>query len=186
MYPGTRVRNIAGRTFGRWTVVRYVGKAPSGQHMWLCRCECSREVEVQSGNLLNGRSTQCRWCSNRDAAARSAERRRLTEEARRERRKKLPAAPVWSADGRRVVSRLLGGYLRSLRKDKGLSQGDLGSAMNITKSAVSYYECGRSSIPVPVLLVWCVALGVDPADVVSTLVGLCEEAERSAASPSHV
>ena len=31
--------------------------------VWLCRCSCGREVEVQQSNLLDGHSTRCRSCS---------------------------------------------------------------------------------------------------------------------------
>lgn len=46
--------DLAGQQFGRWTVLRYVGR-----EMWLCRCECGKEREVIGSNLRNNGSLSC-------------------------------------------------------------------------------------------------------------------------------
>lgn len=53
--------DLTGQRFGRWTVQRYLGKR-GRKHMWLCRCECGREHEIEGSNLRDGRTTQCRAC----------------------------------------------------------------------------------------------------------------------------
>jgi len=54
----TEPTNHAGKTFGSWTVLEYTGK-----QYWLCRCKCGAELEIYSGNLVRGNTTQCRSCS---------------------------------------------------------------------------------------------------------------------------
>lgn len=55
-----------GKQFGHWTVLRRAPnrRRPEGSLMtaWLCRCKCGNEVEVQTGNLTSGKSTQCMKC----------------------------------------------------------------------------------------------------------------------------
>jgi hypothetical protein len=55
--------DLTGQRFGRWLVLRYVGKTPSGNALWLCRCDCGIEVAVQAGNLRRGGSSACRSCA---------------------------------------------------------------------------------------------------------------------------
>lgn len=50
-----------GSRFGKWRVLRHAGDARSNQ-LWRCRCDCGTVSNVQSGNLKNGGSTQCRQC----------------------------------------------------------------------------------------------------------------------------
>lgn len=52
-----RRENLAGRTFGRWTVLE--AKEPPN---WLCRCECGYEGKVSGGNLRRGLSRGCFAC----------------------------------------------------------------------------------------------------------------------------
>jgi len=65
------VRELAGETFGRWTVL---ARAPNRQQprnryvtYWLCRCECGTEREVSTQNLVQGRTTSC-GCRNREVS----------------------------------------------------------------------------------------------------------------------
>lgn len=51
--------DLAGRTFGRLTVVRldvsHAGKNPR----WLCRCECGTEKSIRASSLIRGHSQSC-------------------------------------------------------------------------------------------------------------------------------
>jgi len=55
--------DLAGKVFADWTVLERLGKAPSGNFKWLCRCKCGREFEVDGNNLKRGTSTCCRHCA---------------------------------------------------------------------------------------------------------------------------
>lgn len=74
---GTRTRNLAGRTFGSWTVIRLYDIAAGGQARWACRCACGREQVVLAKRLVAGSSLRCRRCSAR--AAQDTRRRRRQE-----------------------------------------------------------------------------------------------------------
>ena len=49
--------DIEGKKFGKWTAISY-----AGERGWNCVCECGTAKVVQTGNLTNGASTQCRKC----------------------------------------------------------------------------------------------------------------------------
>lgn len=51
--PSQRIE-MAGRQFGRWTVVAYAGKKK-----WLCRCTCGTTREILGASLRAGVSTSC-------------------------------------------------------------------------------------------------------------------------------
>lgn len=60
---------LAGQTFGRWTVIAPGQRTYRGWFThWLCRCECGTEREVATGNLRKGLSTSC-GCRNREVTA---------------------------------------------------------------------------------------------------------------------
>lgn len=46
--------NLAGSSFGRWTVIKY-----AGFYRWFCRCRCGEERIVRGGDLRSGDSTSC-------------------------------------------------------------------------------------------------------------------------------
>ncbi len=50
---------VAGEQFGEWTLLRYEGRRPSGNHTWLGRCSCGKERVLQHSNLVSGQSTNC-------------------------------------------------------------------------------------------------------------------------------
>lgn len=58
------IHDLAGRTFGRLTALRY--QAGSS---WLCRCECGTEKLVRTGALTTGFTTSC-GCRHRENLAR--------------------------------------------------------------------------------------------------------------------
>lgn len=64
----TAVRNLAGMTFGSWTVVGRSPKTDSRQNAyWLCACVCGAERAIMSGNLTRGHTTSCGCSTDRDA-----------------------------------------------------------------------------------------------------------------------
>jgi len=56
--------DLAGKTFGEWTVLAR-GKSAHGSLHWRCRCSCGTEREVDGPSLRYGRSTRCLSCKQR-------------------------------------------------------------------------------------------------------------------------
>lgn len=51
-------QDLAGRRFNRLVVAGFAGKA--GPHlMWVCVCDCGKEVSVAAGNLRSGNTSSC-------------------------------------------------------------------------------------------------------------------------------
>lgn len=56
---------LVGARFGKWTVLkfsRYARTKKTVNQLWLCRCDCGAEKEVQGGNLRSGASKGCSNC----------------------------------------------------------------------------------------------------------------------------
>lgn len=51
--------DLTGQTFGAWTVKAWGGLRESRQSVWLCRCECGTERELQSQSLREGKTHSC-------------------------------------------------------------------------------------------------------------------------------
>ena len=52
--------NLAGRRYGRLTVIRYVGKKPNRHGLfWEVKCDCGNLKEVVGYNLRNGNTNSC-------------------------------------------------------------------------------------------------------------------------------
>lgn len=58
-----RQHELAGRTFHKWRVIGFSRVGNSNKQFWKCVCACGIEKEVESYNLLSGRSKSCRKCS---------------------------------------------------------------------------------------------------------------------------
>ena len=56
--------DMAGKTFGRWTVLSYAGASK-----WQCRCECGYEKDVEGKSLRRGQSQGCIACHTRTRPA---------------------------------------------------------------------------------------------------------------------
>jgi hypothetical protein len=57
-----RPKDLHGKKFGRLTVLSENGsirEKTGTTKLWLCRCDCGKEVSVRAGNLLQGRSLSC-------------------------------------------------------------------------------------------------------------------------------
>ena len=50
---------LAGRRFGRLTVLHSIGIDNNGKLRWLCKCDCGRETSVTSNHISNGSIQSC-------------------------------------------------------------------------------------------------------------------------------
>jgi len=62
--------DISGQRFGKF-VAMWRMPSVAGRVMWLCRCDCGKEVAVQSGNLRDGRTNSCGCAHARHGHART-------------------------------------------------------------------------------------------------------------------
>ena len=63
--------NLAGQTFGSWTVVSRLPPIPGKPVMWTCLCLCGELGKVAGTNLVRKQSTRCRTCAKAAARKRS-------------------------------------------------------------------------------------------------------------------
>lgn len=73
----SKLIDITGRRFGRWTVLERAGSARRGftvSSLWLCRCDCGTEKIVRGDNLRNGSTQSCGCLRNERVAAAAKER----------------------------------------------------------------------------------------------------------------
>lgn len=67
-------KNLLGQRFGRWTVIEYAPsiRTPSGHSrtMWHCLCDCGKEKDVATNDLVSGDSKSC-GCLNRENICRT-------------------------------------------------------------------------------------------------------------------
>lgn len=54
---------LAGQTFGRWTVIGFDEIGKNGRSYWRCVCTCRRKVSVEGSSLNQGNSRRCSTCS---------------------------------------------------------------------------------------------------------------------------
>lgn len=59
--------DLAGDRFGRLVVVRRAGRSSDRKAMWLCRCDCGREIRTMSRSLRVGLTRSC-GCIRREVA----------------------------------------------------------------------------------------------------------------------
>lgn len=57
--------DLTGQRFGKWTVLKRVGKNSQKQPTWLCKCDCGQEAIVDGSNLRKGLSKSC-GCSRKN------------------------------------------------------------------------------------------------------------------------
>jgi hypothetical protein len=55
----SRIVDISGRKSGRLTVLEYRGKSKNGTSLWLCRCECGKEMIVLRSHLFGNGTKSC-------------------------------------------------------------------------------------------------------------------------------
>lgn len=54
-----RHKDLSGQKFGRLTVIREVGKDKHGNYINLCLCDCGKEIQVISHDILRGHTRSC-------------------------------------------------------------------------------------------------------------------------------
>ena len=75
----SRVKDLKGQRFGRWTVLEYAGTDKRKKALWLCRCDCGTERVVSAALLRKGESQSCGCLAKeRRAEARKAKLEELT------------------------------------------------------------------------------------------------------------
>lgn len=74
--------NIAGKRFGRLTVLHRVGADQKRHSTWRCLCECGRQCIVRGSSLVNGTTKSC-GCLARELSARRSKERSAQRRARR-------------------------------------------------------------------------------------------------------
>lgn len=63
--------DLTGKTVGRLTVLREVGKAPNARdYVWLCQCSCGAQKEIAGNSLRLGRTKSCGCLAVEKATAR--------------------------------------------------------------------------------------------------------------------
>lgn len=55
----SRLVDLTGQSFNRWTVVARAENSKAGQTRWLCRCVCGNEAIVQAAALKDRHSQSC-------------------------------------------------------------------------------------------------------------------------------
>jgi len=59
---GSRLVDIAGQRFGKWTAVSLHPERQNKRTLWVCRCDCGTEKPVLTCHLISGRSKACLYC----------------------------------------------------------------------------------------------------------------------------
>jgi hypothetical protein len=72
-----RFIDMAGRVFGRLTVIGFAGSFGKRKR-WFCRCECGSVQIIEASNLLN-KTTQSCGCLHRERSSRAHRRHRLSQ-----------------------------------------------------------------------------------------------------------
>lgn len=50
---------LTGKRFGRLVARKDTGERKQRQSVWLCRCDCGKDIDVQAGNLQSGNTKSC-------------------------------------------------------------------------------------------------------------------------------
>ena len=71
---GTRPLELTGQRFGKLTAVKWVSTNRQGNSEWLCKCDCGKEVVVNSQRLKSGKTKSCRCFNSEVTTKRNKER----------------------------------------------------------------------------------------------------------------
>lgn len=63
-----RLIDLTGQRFGRLVILKRIGVSTSGKPLWLCKCDCGNESEVNSNSLKNGYTKSC-GCLRKETTA---------------------------------------------------------------------------------------------------------------------
>ena len=55
----SKMIDISGKKFGRWTVIQKDKSDKAGIAVWLCRCDCGKESLISGNSLRSGNSISC-------------------------------------------------------------------------------------------------------------------------------
>ena len=58
------IKDLTGQRFGRLVVIELAGRRTNGEAMWLCRCDCGKQVTPTGSNLRRGNTTSCGCFAN--------------------------------------------------------------------------------------------------------------------------
>lgn len=58
-YNSSKLIDLTGKTFGKWTVLSHDYGNERGVHYWKCKCECGNIVTVKGSSLTCGESKSC-------------------------------------------------------------------------------------------------------------------------------
>jgi hypothetical protein len=50
---------LSGKTFGRLTVLEFVGNSSNGKRMWSCSCSCGKQLDIVGSSLTSGNTSSC-------------------------------------------------------------------------------------------------------------------------------
>lgn len=64
--------DLAGRRFGKLVAVRRLDKKRNNNCIWLCRCDCGKEIETTTNALMSGNTRSC-GCGRAEAMRRTVE-----------------------------------------------------------------------------------------------------------------
>lgn len=65
-----RIQDIAGQRFGKLTALRRLDRRRGSSYLWLCRCDCGREIETTVNALRSGNTRSC-GCGRVEAVQRT-------------------------------------------------------------------------------------------------------------------
>lgn len=57
------IKNLIGKRFGYLTVIKDTGKRANHRVVWLCQCDCGKQVERVSDSLSQGNTFSCGHCN---------------------------------------------------------------------------------------------------------------------------
>jgi hypothetical protein len=58
-----QIRDLTNQRFGSLTAVSRLGSKDGGS-VWLCRCDCGREIEARSAILVRNKRRYCDWLNH--------------------------------------------------------------------------------------------------------------------------
>ena len=71
----------------------------------------------------------------------------------------------------RDYNKEIGEYLAKARIDRGLTQQQVADRLGVTKTCVHYWESGKRTIYASNMIEYCLAIGLDPQDIVRDVTG---------------
>lgn len=64
--PYPKITDLTGRRFTRLLVLGFLGKDSGRISLWLCQCDCGKQITATSGNLNSGSTKSCK-CLRRES-----------------------------------------------------------------------------------------------------------------------